>query len=1126
MGLSREQELFITTDNKNILVSASAGSGKTFSMIKKLSHILVTKRIPITSLLVVTYTNSAGNEIKVKLFNELTSLLYSTEDNELKDYLKVQLDNINNAEIGTIHSICKKLIKKYFYELGISPDFKLLEEERKYYLDNVIKDVFKKHIEENDDDFYDLYSCYDNKRNDESLKSIVLKIFDYKNTKSDYFEWKDNFLNNSYNLDINKNTACIYLLNNLKELLASEEEKIKIFISRCLGDLNIYEGYFYDRLNFVIAFNDANNFDQAIKIFNNKTLKAKPRVTEGKSIEVKEFDEEVKYFAENFTKVLDKIKTFTYANNINELTEHLNLARNNLIKLLDLVDEVENEFSKLKKNKNGLDFNDLENYMLELLKIDGVRDVLQNTYKYVFVDEYQDVNDKQEEILIKLTSGNNYYMIGDVKQSIYKFRNSSPKIFLDKYKSFVNSDNDIVIKFNLNFRSDKNILAFANEIFSKLITEKTIGINYKDDARFESEINFTESKVNVNLLNLPSGYKDKEKAECLTIASEINRILNMKKEDGGNYDYSDIAILLRNRGSFLKTLCDTLKDLHIPIVTTFKSTFFDAPEVNLIISILKVVSNYKNDIPLTIVLKNLFYLSEEELLKIRRNSEGKFFHECLIDYCQEDDILIKINNFKIFLERSKIQLLNKSIYEYLVDVLDEFDLIDNFRSKKDGDEKYENIKDFLALTENENYMYNVDKFLDYLEYISNSPTEHTISSGGNCVRITTMHSSKGLEYPAVIIGGMGKELQINKDKNNIIINDNFGIGLKSINSDNRTLSENVVRYACIEDNKKSQIDEEIRLLYVALTRPKQLLSLVGCYDVKNINKCINEDIYKSTSYFEMFFKCLSDGEIFDFIHTKSFSIFSKDAVASVRVISGDDICIDGNDIRRDIILSDEDAVLSEKIKGCISNPPSNETFTIKNTVTNILNEEKDYELINFMPNELSANDKVEDRDYLAIGTAYHAIMQQLKFNESKDEIEEIVDKLVLDGVINSDLLKNIYIDEIVTAKEVLAPIILNSNQIYQEKQFVMRENYNKLVKNSDNNTKVIIQGIIDLVVVNNEGAYLIDYKTNRTSNTSELINQYSLQLEIYKTAFEKATNIKISKKFLYSFYLKRLIEVE
>lgn len=1126
---NKEQQEFIDSSNCNVLVSASAGSGKTSTMIQKLLQILEKNKLPITSLMVVTYTNASASEMKQKLFNEISKLISNTDDLEMKSYFKKQIENINNAEIGTLHAICKKLIVKYFYEIGQSPDFSLLSErESKYLLDNAIQDVFTKHITSNDEDFYELYDCYNSKRNDLNLKQMCMQLFNYINTKIDYISWRNDFLNSSYSDDLNSNDACNYVFVYYKSILQEYSSWIKTLKlkANALG-LEKYFAFLDFRFQFVDEFNKAKDFTTSSKVIFNLNLPNKPTKSKNADVDETDFDEEIDKFNKRFSDTIKRLKSDYVCDSLEDLKSNLNFAKKNLIKLFDIVEEIKENYSQVKKFKNVLDFNDLENLMLELLKNEQIKESLKSSYNCVFVDEYQDINDKQEEILLNLVSKDNYYMIGDVKQSIYAFRQSSPKIFISKFQSFSKDGvENRVINFNTNYRSDKNILEFNNYVFDTLITENTIGINYKENARFVSEKELAGCRVNLNIINIDNEESDKEKSEALVVANEIADLLTKTKSDGEKFTYKDIAIILRQRGTFVKTLFDTLTSLQIPVMTKINNDFFSTSEVNLLISILKVVSNFKNDIAIATVLKNLFEVSEKELLCIK-NSNDSDFYNCVMTYSANDKIKAKIDKFFDFIEKSKIFLANHTIYEFLNNVVDGFEIILKFKSLPNGEEKESNILEFLILSDNDNYKYNIDKFLDYLDFVSKEKSLQIVGNGGNAVQICTIHYSKGLEYPAVILAGLGKKFQLNKDSSDIIINGRFGVGLKSIDSTKRIVTETIVRNACKLENKKSELDEEIRLLYVAMTRPKEYLTLIGQYNLEKYETNKFKSIYSSANFLEMIFKSFDNLYNSHFINKKEF-VINEDlpSQAKINIINLSDIEFKKLSENNQVIIGNEDEKLLKTLLNVYNSKPNLETFTIKNTVTNILKEESDYENLNFMPNKLDATDVVENKDFLKIGTAYHSVMQELTFNENKEEIEILIDGLVQENIIALDIKNEIRVNEILKAKEVIGNLIKNADVVYKEKQFLLQESYNKLVKNTDNNTKVIVQGIIDLVVVRGENAVLIDYKTNRTSNKDLLKNQYRLQLEIYKLAFEKATNITINKTYLYSFYLGELIEID
>jgi len=1131
---NEEQLEFINSDGYNVLVSASAGSGKTSTMIQKLAKILSEKKIPITSLLVVTYTNAAGSEIKQKLYDALSSLILETKDLELKNYLKTQLENLNNAEIGTLHSICKKLITKYFYELEQSPDFSLIsEKDSKYLINTSIKSVFDKHIKENDNEFYELYECYNSKRSDATLKEIVLNLYNYVLVKTDYTQWKNQTILNSYNPILDNNSACDFIWKYYKSIISSLLPQLKKLLD--VAKNNNYDTY-YDFLNtrnqFIYEFVASTSFSQSIKILNNITLSNKPRVSKKFTPEQLVFDEDISLFRDEFKSVIEELENIYVLCDEENFTNNITNAKLNVLKLFSLAEEVKDFYSLQKKKKNVLDFNDLEELMLKLLDNEIIRDTLKDQYKYIFVDEYQDINDKQETILLKLVSKDNYYMIGDVKQSIYAFRQSSPKIFVSKYNEF-SHDNKVsrVIDFNKNYRSDKNILEFNNYVFDNLITEETIGIDYKNNARFMSDKTVDGVKVNLNIIDTEVDEDDnetsvsKDEAEALVIANEIAEILQKEKNDGTKFTYGDIAIILRQRGSLTKLLYETFTKMQIPFSITIRSDFFDTSEIKLMIAILKVISNYKDDLSVATVLKNMFDVSEEELLSIKSQGDYKYFYEHVFNYNKEDEILYKIRRFYDFISISRDKLCNCTISDYLQFVIDEYDILINLKSLPKGNERESNILEFISLADNDNYKYNIDKFLEYVEFVSKETPVKKISSGANAVQICTIHYSKGLEYPAVILGGLGSKYSLNRNTNNIIISGNFGVGLKSINSDTRTLKDTVVRYACKLDNKKSAIDEEIRLLYVAMTRPKEYLSLVGRYNLGNLAENKLKSIYNTTTSLDMIFKAVPDVYNSSFINKDSFIINENlDNAFNVNIIKLSNIELQ-NTQESDVSLDHQDSKLIKELQKVYENKIDLSTFTIKNTVTNILQEEEDYENINYSPKTLSINDEIEDVDFLKLGTTYHSIMQSLNFTENIEEIKKIIDNLVVSNVISQDMVNLIDINEIYNANKAMLELTKNAVDILKEKQFIMREDYNKLVKNSDNNTKVIVQGVIDLAVIKKDEVILVDYKTNRTNNTKLLIEKYRLQLEIYKLAFEKATNLKVDKLYLYSFYQNKLIEI-
>ena len=1128
---NKQQQEFIDSSGSNVLVSASAGSGKTSTMITKLVNIISLEKVNVNNLLVVTYTNAAASEIKLKLYDRLSQLIIDTDNVADKNFIKKQLDNLGNAEIGTLHSICKKLIAKYFYDIGESPDFKLLTDkgkESQYLFDMAIKNVFNKHIVAQDEEFFDLYDCYNSKRNDLELKKIILQLYNYKIARTDFSSWVNSFMSGSYETNLDNNASANYILQYYQRRLLGFSNRLLALLNESNREYAKYSACLESRYQFINEFVSLSSFSQAVKVLFGCKFVSKPQKSKTLTAQVAEFDEKVENFNKDFYDVINMAKSDFAGDDIGVIAENLLNAKNNLQKILAILEEVEQEYSVLKHKKNCLDFNDLEDKMIDLLKNEKIKETLMKNYSYVFVDEYQDINEKQEYILSQLVSGDNYYMIGDVKQSIYAFRQSSPKIFISKYKDFLNPNtNDKVINFNENFRSNINILEFANKIFDNLITEGTIGIDYKNDARFVPKNYNVDNLVEFDILDDNAEIKNKEYLEALLIVKRILKLKTLKMQNGNFYDYKDIAIILRKRGSFAKILYDTLCKYQIPVTTTITSDFFTTPEIVLLISILKCVSNYNDDVALVTILKNLFLIDERDLSNIRQNFDNDSFYSCVSNYDGQKVINEKLKSFFEFVRLSKNMLVHLSLREYLMWVINKYDILLKEKSFENGLERENNIYEFLELCDNDNYKYNLEKFLEYLEFVSRDSSTQIVGSSGNAVQICTIHYSKGLEYPAVILGGLGKAFQLNKDSGNIIISNEFGVGIKSINSINRTLNDTIVRSACKISNEQSEMNEEIRLLYVATTRAKENLTLIGSCDLDKYLNHKRKRIYSSKNFFDLIFKCIPD--VYDswFANKqKQFKLFDgESAECIVNIYNQQDIEEDYDENNKKIILNKIDENLVSILRGVFERKIDLESYTVKNTVTNIMKEETDYEVINYEPNRLDETDNLVDRDYLKIGTAYHSIMQSLNYNESKENINNTIDKLIADGVIDREVAQFVNVEEIIQAVGVVGPFVLSADMVMKEKQFILQENYNKLVKNTDNNTKVMIQGVIDLIIIRDGKAIVIDFKTNNTRNETALMNQYRLQLQIYALALEKAIGVKVDEKFLYSFKMGKLIKV-
>ena len=872
------QKEFVTDEvTKNVLVSASAGTGKTTSMISKLVYLVVEKKISLKELLVVTYTTSAANEMKQRLFKLLTQTINNIDDFDERNSLSDELDELNNADIGTIHSICKKLITKYFYELGIDPQFSIVtDKEQKYLLNQSIQKVFDNYIINKDKDFFNLFESYNAKRETEDLKSIVERIFTFLKSKEDFDGWKKDVLAKAYNLDLEKNTCANYLWAYYKDFFSRFEPEMKILFDRAnlLGIVKVEE-FAKIFLGFFVQIKASKNYLDMANIIKDYEIPNKPRRATKPDIEEALFWDDLEVAFAAFKKARESVQKAIVVGKEESLKLKLEFVFKNLNKIMEVVEKTNEVYSRLKQNKKCLDFNDLEFYTVELLKNQVVLDEIRRSYQFVFIDEYQDVNGVQEKIITMLSNGRNLIMIGDVKQSIYEFRLSVPQNFIDKYND---KENNKIYDFNQNYRSENNILQFVNSIFSVLISEKTIGLDYTNSNLVCGKPISKDKCVSMDIVSVEKGSREEGEEEIEKTTKEavyemesnlvvekindyINRIDNVSKTK--EYEFRDIAILTRKKGESVRYLYNKLQENNIPVSVELKSNLFDNPEILFLISFLKVLNNHEDDISLVSVLKNpVFAFSEDELVEINLFKEDKFWKNAR-EY-NVGDLGLKLKNFWNTIEDYRFFLNNNKIVETIERFILEKGVLTFYKTLPDGLEKESNINEFLLFAGNEAYAYSLNRFLDYISGVADNNHVLKVKANENCVKITTMHSSKGLDYKAVIVYDFSTEFNLSEREKDLFICDKLGIGIRYFDLKNRLGEKSLPMLACKNLSAKNQIDEEIRLAYVALTRAKKELYIIGSYNLDKIMEKRNAPIYSCKSFLELLFYSLDDLDLHKF----------------------------------------------------------------------------------------------------------------------------------------------------------------------------------------------------------------------------------------------------------------------
>lgn len=1139
--LTPQQKETIINRGKNLLVSASAGSGKTFVMIQRIINMIKNKEVSVEDLLVVTFTKSAAGEMKERLIKGL-------EDVEPKDdFIKEQLLLVASSSISTLHSFCAKLLKTYFYAIGLDPSFILIDEiEANALKAKALTKLIDSRFVLKDEMFFELLDIFSINRKEENFKAIILKLYEYMLTETRGEEWFNNCLQEAYNPDINTNKcACIvsnYIANQVDKLKQSADELltelsvfgaeklIEVVNSIYVNLLKIKSGASYlENLNGLKSFEKVKDMPRKLPeeqaVLKQKVKDFKDKYNEVKALAEKELDED---YAENFDKKMQ-------------------INKKRIKALYDYTAIFKNIYQDLKKEKVALDFSDLEEYTLKLLDISEIRESVQEKYKYVFIDEYQDTNMVQEEIVRKITRKNNLFMVGDVKQSIYKFRASEPGIFVGKYRQYLSGEDDFnkAINLNHNFRSHQDILNFANLIFKLNMTQEFGQVDYlkdamlvKGDKPYPKVSDFPVVKLDLyekvqkekgdEVLQLEdysvkqhknvdtSSIKKAEK-EGFIIANNIKELVGKeiyvaKEKTTRRINYSDIAILTASRGEYLEIVLKALASANIPYTSDVSVSVFDDNHMSVIKSVLSLTYNMFDDVNLLCVLNSsMFDFSINDLAKIRAEfGEEKFFYEALSKVRYSKDFGDKKLYAKVCEFYNKIELFNYLSkfmeVDCLIDkILAETNYYNKILGSENGERSIVILNKLLAFLSGKSYNVNLCKFLDY---IKENVLEFQLDSSGGGVSVTTIHKSKGLEYPVVILMGVGQDM-LKRNTGEFVVGKNIGFGIDYYDIVKRTKQKSIVKNAIKLENTRADKEEKLRLLYVALTRAVNHLVVVG--EAKpELTIGASED---ANTFFDWIMPAINyykEGK-----NDKSIDI-SCNITKNVEPYKEDkregkvDFSISA--CKEDFIQTIKDYLLYKYPYLSMVDMP------VKTSVSEIMQEsEGEYKI----PNAFV--DSLESTEAIKRGLAYHKLMQLISLKvRTKESLEENINFLIKRGKISIEEVNRVNLDSVLKLLTNPKFAKYTTYDILREQEFIALTNVSETKKKNDS---VILQGVVDIIVVTPEGIIIGDYKTNNYKNEAKFVEKYKKQLDIYASVVEENFGIKVIEKFIYSFNLNKFIAV-
>ncbi|WP_176760116.1 helicase-exonuclease AddAB subunit AddA [Clostridium cochlearium] len=1250
MKWTNEQRKAIETKDCNLLVAAAAGSGKTAVLVQRIIEKIMDKENPvdIDRLLIVTFTKAAASEMKERIGAAISEELDKNPDSKI---LQRQLTLLNRANITTIHSFCLKVIKNNFHLIDIDPTFRVADETESILLkQEALEEVFENiYYEENcTKEFKELLDSFGGK-SDRKLLEVVESLYNFSQSLSWPFKWlneKIESFNIGKNYDFSKSIWATTLKENIKIELNGVKNQLK-------SSLNILGEYNEELIDYIeVVENELKYVKELLGGEETDIIKGLLYFDLGR-LPGKRLKGEVKDTKDRAIKLRDKAKE-----SINKLKEDINLGYENVEKnmkelyprmkcLIDLVMKFTMEYDKRKREKNIIDFNDIEHFALGILTdFDEEEKVMpssvaleyRNKFEEVLVDEYQDSNFVQEAILNSISRQDNLqktiedekliipnlFMVGDIKQSIYRFRQAKPELFLEKYDNYSEEEGNKYRKIKLfkNFRSRKNIIEGVNFIF-KQIMSKNVGeleygegekLNYgadfkevEEDKEVERsiEIHLMDKEENIEVYSEELGLDEEENIDNIQLeARMVGKIINnlIKDENDNSFmvqdkatkeyrkvQYRDIVILMRATSAMANIFTEELNNVGIPVFADTSSGYFETIEIKTIMSLLQIVDNPRQDIPMLSVLRcPIFSFSPEDIIDIRLINRDISIYECLE----------KIANTELCLEEEKLYIdeINNDLKERIISFLQKLNLwrdnsihmsIDQFiwylytetgyygyvGAMPGGIQRQANLRLLFERAkqyENTSYkgFFNFISFINKLKNTSGDMgSAKILGENENVVRIMSIHKSKGLEFPVVIMAGAGRGFNFQDIRKDILFHHELGFGPEYVDLNKKIKYPTIMKKIISQKIKLETLSEEMRILYVAFTRAKEKLIISGA--VKDIEKSMREwcsigqqseqripeyEIIKSKNYLDWIMPALA--------RHKDFQKYIEKELPEIEMENGieDDSSWSLRFWNKKQLLENklEDPKERDIIKEIELNKEKNYDDLYKDEVNRRLNWKYKYIKASEIPAKLSVSEiksrfeildtenseaLIEENIFLRkpqflekfkkfssaeIGTFTHLVMQHIDFQRTNSikDIEDQIKELIKKEFLTKEQAKVINIKKIF--KFIQNPIvdrIKKSHNVKREQPFYIEMSSKELMPNISDvykDEKILIQGVIDLYFQDGEDLIILDYKTDYIEDIEKTKDKYYLQIEYYKKALEKITGKKVKEKYLYLFNIDRL----
>lgn len=1153
MNWTKEQLEAIQRRNCNILVAAAAGSGKTAVLVERIKKLILEDGVSIDRMLIVTFTNAAASEMKEKIRSALYQEIEA--DPAHSERLRKQLALLPRANISTFHAFALDVIHRFFYAADIEPSFSICDDAQRTILKEDSMDLLlESWFEEDSQPFYDFLGWYAGERNLNQLRDLLDSAYNVLQSLPYPWRWLDQKIEalhlsaDDFVKDPLMGKLWDFIDSTLEQALTLEKQAINLLdeagLMRLAEKLRQEELPYYERMAINAGEKD---FDGAGRIVNSlPTVRLSAKKEEKPDYE--SVKKSVSALRKRAASMLAELKKLCFSESLKEQIEELNQTASKAETLRKLLLDYHSLFTQAKAERHLVDFNDIEHFCLEILEDPEAASYYRNKFAYIFIDEYQDTNILQEEIISRVKRENNLFMVGDIKQSIYKFRLAEPEIFRQKYESYgADMDRCVKIDLNRNFRSKGAIIDEINLIFGDLMEGYDEQAMLYRGVEYDGPCLFTPALRVVDMSSIDE--TDEELADLRSAEVEALEVCRLVKENLGRifFDHkagreralqlSDIVILMRGVKNYADIFYNALKDNGIESFVDDSDGYFDTMEIQVFMNLLSVIDNKMQDVPLISVLHSeIFGFSAEELGRVRAARPEGSYASAFITFASkgcpsdvpaeaevtalnddEDPLKEKCAAALASIKKWKEKAASVPLGNFVWSLLLETGYYLRIGAMPGGSQRQANLRALVDKAESysQSRQSSLYSFVRYIDAVKDRKVPmgqvKLVGENDNLVRIMTIHKSKGLEFPMVIVSGLGRRLNYTRMGRGITLHKDLGLGMTLADFEGHWYKQTLLQRLIGKQVHREEYQEEIRILYVALTRAKDFLYLTGC--VKDGEKYLENretGLGGDSCYLDMI------GQVSDFQMVDA-NLLSP-AAANRRMRYGNPMdwdIYDGtpDDRERWEITRRLDFVYPyEKARQLKS----------KYSVTEI-NRSADERGI-YMPDLAVPKFRQNEKTLTAAerGTIYHGIMERIDFaraaEEGKPYLEEATEAMVQAGIFTEKEISIVHLSRIMdffgTELGARCASAFAEGRLQRERHF-------NLLQRSEGEM-VVVQGIIDCFFEEDGELVLLDYKTNwidREKSFDEeadrLRGAYRDQIAIYSNALIQATGLPVKEAYLY-----------